>query len=75
MIVFDFRPHLTEILCYTEHPLSIQVLHNRLTQVFLSLWGVPHRLCHHSTDLCIKVLQRNAKGLEICARHVVRQRC
>lgn len=49
--------YLTKILCYTEHPLSVQVLHNGLTQVFLSLWGVPHRLCHHSTDLCVEILQ------------------
>lgn len=51
--------YLTQILCNTEHPLPVQVLHNGFTQVFLSLWSVPHCLCHHSTDLCIKILQRS----------------
>lgn len=67
-----FTPHLTKILCYTEHPLSIQVLHDRLAQVFLSLWGVPHRLCHHSTDLGIKVLRGMTKGFGTRVLHVGR---
>lgn len=52
--------HLTQILCHTEHALSVQVLHDGLTQVFLSLWGVPHVLCHHSADFCIKVLKKES---------------
>lgn len=67
-----FKLHLTKILRYTEHSLSIQVLHDRLTQVFLSLWGVPHCLCHHSTDLRVKILQGKIKVLGTCVLHVGR---
>lgn len=67
-----FTPHLTKILCYTEHPLSIQVLHDRLAQVFLSLWGVPHCLCHHSTDLRIEILRGMIEGLGTCVLHASR---
>lgn len=67
-----FTPHLTKILCYTEHPLSIQVLHDRLAQVFLSLWGVPHCLCHHSTDLRIEILQGMIEGLDTRVLHARR---
>lgn len=63
------KTHLTKILRYTEHPLSVQVLHDGLTQIFLSLRGVPHRLCHHGADLCIKVLQRSM--WEVKFKHIV----
>lgn len=70
--------HLTKILCHAEHPLSIQMLHNSLTQVFLSLWGVPNILCHHSTDLCIEVLQKACQtwcGRRRAISYSIEQQC
>lgn len=65
------KAYLAEVLCNTQHALSIQVLYDSFTEVFLPLWRVPDILSYNCTHLRIKVLDKRTQHLIHITRYLL----